>query len=62
MLAMTPPHPVPRLLQDLAEGKLDESELEALAIWLTAQGLTETPGQVLAYGLAAGSQAGAGAA
>ncbi len=62
MLAISPPHPVPRLLQDLAAGTLDESELEALAASLIAEGLTETPDHVLARGLLVADQVGAGAA
>ena len=62
MNVLTPQPQVPRLFRDLAEGRLNEAEVEALADWLTAQGLSEPPESVLARGLQVGHQIGAGAA
>jgi hypothetical protein len=52
----------PRLLQDLAEGRLEEAEIAALVDWLTAEGLVETPAELLTRGLQPAHQIGVGAA
>lgn len=42
----------PRILLDLAEGKLGQDEVDAVRAWLLAGGLTEPPEQLLERALA----------